>query len=211
MRQRAICRVRSITQTSFRGRRGLRTGDVTSETLAASAAGGRMSPADARNSTEQGAIGAAQEKSPLLRYVLAAFACLGIVASLLSNIGVCISEGKVLSDQDYFKGAINSVIHDPVDGVIEDFPGASISKLVHSQRYSSPEEFLHENPNCCKFVPANSGDGGPGISILDRLRGVSTVQVSYAKRYTDESGAAKSTGVMAKVAVRSCGNGRPLR
>jgi hypothetical protein len=146
-----------------------------------------------------------------LRYALATFACFGIAASLLSNIGVCISEGKFLSDQDYFKGAIDSVIHDPVDGVIEDFPGGSISKSVHSQRYSSPKEFLNENPDCCKFVPANSGDGGPEISILDRLRGVQTVEVSYDKRYADESGAPRSTRVMGKVAVSSCGNGRPLR
>jgi hypothetical protein len=170
-----------------------------------------MSPVDDSNSTKQGAIGAAQEKGSFLRYALATFACFGIAASLLSNIGVCISEGKFLSDQDYFKGAIDSVIHDPVDGVIEDFPGGSISKSVHSQRYSSPKEFLNENPDCCKFVPANSGDGGPEISILDRLRGVQTVEVSYDKRYADESGAPRSTRVMGKVAVSSCGNGRPLR
>jgi hypothetical protein len=171
----------------------------------------RMSPVDDNSLTKQATLGAARDKRSFWRYALATFACFGIAASLLSNIGFCISKGKFLSDQDYFKGAVDSVIHDPVDGVVEDFSGGSISKSVHSQRYSSPEEFLHDNPSCCKFVPANSGDGGPEISILDRLRGVSTVEVSYAKRYTDESGAAKSTGVRAKVAVTSCGNGRPLR
>jgi hypothetical protein len=170
-----------------------------------------MSPVDDRNLTKQGAIGAAREKRSFWRYAMAAFACFAIAPSLLSNIGVCISEGKFLSDQDYFRGAIDSVIHDPLDGVIEDFPGGSISKSVHSQRYSDPNEFLNENSDCCKFVPANSGDGGPEISLLDKLRGVQTVEVSYDKRYADESGAPRSTRVMGKVAVSSCGNGRPLR
>jgi hypothetical protein len=168
-----------------------------------------MSPADDNNS--KAITDPAQEGSSLLRYALVAFACFGVLASLLSNIGVCISEGKVLSDRDYFKGAIYSVIHDPVDGVVEYVPGAVISKLVHSQQYSSPDKFLNEFPDCCKFVAANSGDGGPEISILDRLRGVSTVEVSYDKRYADESGAPRSTRVTGKVAVTSCGNGRPLR
>jgi hypothetical protein len=170
-----------------------------------------MSPVDDSSLTKQAILGAARDKSSFLRYALATFACFAIAASVLSNIGVCISEGKVLSDQDYFKGAIYSVIHDPVDGVVEYVPGAVISKLVHSQRYSGPDEFLNEFPDCCKFVPANSGDGGPEISLLDRLRGVQTVEVSYDKRYADESGAPRSTRVTGKVAVTSCGNGRPLR
>ena len=135
----------------------------------------------------------------------------GGAASLASNLGVCVSEGRVLSDREYFKGAIDVVIRDPVDGVVEQIPGATIYKAVHSQRYSDADEFLNENPNGCKFVAANSGDGGAEISILDRLAGVHTVEVSYHKRYADEVGAQRSSKVTGKVAVTSCGKGRPYR
>jgi hypothetical protein len=149
--------------------------------------------------------------SKLLLYVLAGPASVGIAASFGSNMGVCISEGRLLRDEDYFNSAVNVVIHDPVDGAVEYVPGASISKLVHSQRYSGVNEFLGEFPECCKFVAANSGDGGPEIGIWDRIRGVRTVELSYRKRYAADDGAQKSARVTAKVAVTSCGIGRAYR
>ena len=149
--------------------------------------------------------------SKLLLNVLVAMACLGIAASLASNMGVCVPEGRLLRDRDYFTGAVEVVIHDPVDGVVEYVPGASIAKLVTSQNYSSSDEFLHENPRCCEFVLANSGDGGPEVGIWDIIRGVRTVEVSYDKRYATDDGAQESARVTAKVAVTSCGRGRPYR
>ena len=68
-------------------------------------------------------------------------------------------------------------------GGVELVPGAVIHKLVHSQRYSEVNQFLSEFPECCKFVAANSGDGGPEADIWDRIRGVRTVELSYDKRY----------------------------
>src|SRR5258705_1820817 len=64
---------------------------------------------------------------------------------------------------------------------------------------------------CCKFVAANSGDGGPEVDIWDRMRGVRIVEISYDKRYAADDGAQKSARVTAKVAVTSCGVGRPFR
>jgi hypothetical protein len=145
-----------------------------------------------------------------LRSVFIAVACFGIALSIASNNRLCVLEGRLLSDQDYFKGAIDVVIHDPLDGVVENVPGAVIFKQVHSQRYSSPDDFLSENPNCCRFVPPNSGDGGPEISLLDRIRGVQTVEVSYDKQYLDNN-VQKTSTVSGKVAVTSCGTGRPFR
>ena len=149
--------------------------------------------------------------SKLLLYVLVGMACLGIAASVASNMGVCVPEGRVLHDRDYFSGAVEVVIHDPVDGVVEYVPGASIAKLVTSQKYFSSDEFLRENPRCCEFAPANSGDGGPEVGIWDTIRGVRTVEVSYDKGYTANDGAQKSARVTGKVAVTSCGRGRPYR
>jgi hypothetical protein len=163
------------------------------------------------NATTQANVGGVHVRGRLALLTLAGLACLGIATSVLSNIGVCFPEGKILSDKDYFKGAANVVIHDPVDGVVEDAPGAIIFKQVHSQTYSNAEEFLNENPNCCKFVPANSGDGGPEISVLDMLRGTRTVEVSYDKRYFDANNVRKSSRADVKVAVSSCGGGRPFR
>lgn len=141
----------------------------------------------------------------------AAVGCIVVAASLASNLGVCIAQGRILSSEDYFKAAIDVVIHDPVDGVVEEVPGFIIHKAVRSQRYSDPNEFLGDFPQCCAFVAANSGDGGPEISVLDRLSGVRTVEVSYEKRYADDQGVKKSAKAKAKVAVTACGTGRFFR
>jgi hypothetical protein len=127
------------------------------------------------------------------------------------NAGVCFKNGTLLSNDDYFRGAIDVVIHDPVDGVVEELPGASIAKLVHSQKYASPDDFLREFPHCCRFVSPNSGDGDKlEIGIIDRLVGIHVVEVSYVKRYF-EDGRQKTSETTAKVAVTSCGQGRPFR
>lgn len=147
----------------------------------------------------------------IVLYISATVACCGIVFFILSNAGLCVSEGQFLSHKDYFKGAIDIVIRDPVDGVGEEVAGGTVYKLVRSQRYSDADEFLKENPNCCKFIPANSGDGGAEISILDRLSGVRAVEVSYDKRYISEGNLQKSSSVRAPVVVSSCGKGRSFR
>lgn len=141
---------------------------------------------------------------------LAVAAFLAIALSALSNAGFCPLESRFLQDTDYFKGAIDVVIHDPVDGVVERVPGAINFKLVHSKRYLSVDEFLTAYPNCCKFVSSTFGDDLPEISLLDMLRGVRTVQVSHDKMY-EEDGKQKSTAVTVKVAVTNCGKGRPYR
>jgi hypothetical protein len=54
---------------------------------------------------------------------------IGFVASIASNAGVCVSEGKLSHSADFFNGAVKVVIDNPVDGVIEHVPGAIISKV----------------------------------------------------------------------------------
>jgi hypothetical protein len=135
----------------------------------------------------------------------------GVTASVASNAGVCFEQGKLLSDDDYFKAAVDVVIHDSIDGVVEELPDASIAKLVRSQKYSNPNEFLREFPHCCRFVSPNSGDGDQlEIGITDRIVGIHVVEVSYIKRYLDD-GRQKTSETSAKVAVTSCGKGRPFR
>jgi hypothetical protein len=68
------------------------------------------------NATTPANVGVVHARGRLALLTLAALACLGIATAVLSNIGVCFPEGKILSDKDYFKGAIHVVIHDPVDG-----------------------------------------------------------------------------------------------
>jgi len=118
---------------------------------------------------------------------------------------------RLVSNEDYFKGAVEVVIHAPIDGVVEYYPGGSVAKIVRSQKYSSPDDFLSEFPHCCKFVPPNSGDGDRlGIGFIDRISGIRVVEVSYAKKYVDD-GRQKASDTTAKVAVTSCGKGRPPR
>src|SRR4051812_31559375 len=102
--------------------------------------------------------GVSQPEMSLRRRLIAA-ACLGIALSVASNNGLCVLEARILDDEDYFRTAIHEVISDPVGGVAENVPGGSIFKEVRTQRYANPDDFLGENPKCCRFVPANSGDG----------------------------------------------------
>jgi hypothetical protein len=150
---------------------------------------------------------------PMLKWrrAILAVAGVGVLVSLLLNVGLCPSEFRVLRDRDYFKGAIDVVIRDPVDGVVEQAPGMVVLKQVRSQRYASAEEFLSEFPDCCRFVARDSGDGGPEISLLDALLGVRAVEVSYDKRYAAADGNSQSTKVTARIAVTSCGKGRSYR
>ena len=163
------------------------------------------------NSDEQAIKSAVSRLVLSWRRVMGAVVCAGILVSLLVNAGLCLSEFRFLHDRDYFKSAIDVVIRDPVDGVVEEVPGMINLKLVHSQRYSSAEEFLNDFPDCCKFIAGNSGDGGPEISLLDRFAGVRVVEVSYEKRYTEYDGSRRSANGTAKVAVTSCGKGRFYR
>jgi hypothetical protein len=142
--------------------------------------------------------------------VIIGIGCLALaaIASVAANAGICLLEARKLSEQDYFRGAINVVIRDPLDGVVENVPGAVILKSVRSQRYADVEVFLTDFPKCCRFVASNFGDTGPELSLFDRLSGVRTVEVSHEKRY-EEDGIQKSTPVAAKVAVTSCGQGAP--
>ncbi len=89
--------------------------------------------------------------------------------------------------------------------------GVGIATTLASNMDSDANEFLREFPECCKFVAANSGDYGPQLSVWDRIRGVRTVEVSYDKSYAADDGAQKSAPTTAKVAVTSCGIGRPFR
>jgi len=163
------------------------------------------------NSTGRSAAVQTRSARRIALYACAVAALTVVAAFFSSNAGLCVPERKFLSDEELFKGAVNVVIHDPIDGVTELVPGATIAKLVQSQRYSNADDFLRENPDCCRFVPANSGDGGPQVGIVDRLSGVRVVEVSYVKKYLGEAGEQKASKVSGRVAVTSCGNGRPFR
>ena len=144
-----------------------------------------------------------------LRRLLIAVACLGIALSVASNNGLCVLEARILDDEDYFRAAIHEVINDPVGGVVLNVPGGSIFKEVRlgaMPTQTNPQR----DPNCCRFVPANSGDGGPEVSLLDRICGVRTVEVSYDKRYLEDD-VKKTSRTNAKVAVTGCGTARPFR
>jgi hypothetical protein len=140
-------------------------------------------------------------------YVCGALFCLAVLWSILANAGVCVVEGRRLTDKAYFNSAISAVIHSKSDGVVEYVAGQMILKSVHSQKYATVEDFLQDFPNCCKMVP-NSVGGDLEVSLLERIMGVHIVDVDYNKRYLQD-GVSKSTDVNARFAVSSCGKVRP--
>jgi hypothetical protein len=165
-----------------------------------------------RNSSRGEAMESAVRRGKLLAlYVASAVAFLAFAGSLSTSAGFCFSNGRLLNDEEFFGGAVDVVIRDPIDGVIEVVPGGRVAKLVHSQRYTGPDQFLQDNPHCCRFVRANSGDGGSEVGLFDKLLGVRVVEVFYSKSYADQSGVQRVSPVSVQVAVTNCGKGRSFR
>jgi len=124
-----------------------------------------------------------------------------------SYSGLCVTEGRYLSDQEYFDAAISEIIQRPSAQLRTSGPAGVTFRSVDVVRYESAATFRRDNPHCCEIVPHNVGDQGPYVSFSERILGkaAAIVSVSYALDYVDQSGDRKSVMNAERYAVTNCG------
>ena len=104
------------------------------------------------------------------------------VPSTLNYSGFCISKGKWLSDDELIRQQItelnrHSYIQDSVH-----FPN------MPRIRYASVEEFISENPDCCKLAGRYSTKRNFGLTALDSILGVNRglLTLQFKDYYSDK-------------------------
>ena len=121
----------------------------------------------------------------------------------LSFGGFCFAQKRFLADAEFFEVAIaqiNGLARHPVD-----VPGGY--KHVRPVPYRDMAAFRASNPDCCKFVPHNSGIEVGHVSFLDRLLGyaASSVHLAYMLNYVDDDGRRRSVATAAQMVIGNCG------
>jgi hypothetical protein len=74
-------------------------------------------------------------------------------------------------------------------------------------KYSNFEEFVQENPNCCKINPTRSDEPLPE-DFLDRITGFNSgylIVLNFKTHYLDEEGNQQSKTVESLNRLRNCG------
>lgn len=138
--------------------------------------------------------------------ILVAVATPAVTLGVLSYKGFCFDQRRFLSDEEAFTAVIQDIIVRSVH--IRDIrtPRGIDSRLVRAIRYRDPAEFRSWNPDCCKVVPHNIGEG-PYASFSQRLFGYAsrTVSVNYLARYVDDDGSEQTDRTTKKYVVTNCG------
>lgn len=144
-------------------------------------------------------------RTALLVILAVCVATIGILS--FSYSGLCVSQGRYLSDQEYFDAAISEIIQRPSAQLRTSGPAGVTFRSVDVVRYESAATFRRDNPHCCEIVPHNVGDQGPYVSFSERIFGkaAAIVSVRYALNYVDESGDRKGIVNAERYAVTNCG------
>lgn len=137
-----------------------------------------------------------------------------VASGFLHLQGVCISEARVLSDEEklhrmiediYTRSTITVEIMKP-DESGKPSPYFEAYKQVP---YASVEEFLKQNPGCCKLGNYEKWGNIPNSSStwFSQFMGVyaGEVDVTYNARYIDESGDQKQAPVRTIRRIQNCG------
>jgi hypothetical protein len=116
-------------------------------------------------------------------------AILILVPLSLNYVGVCLPKGRILSDREKIRIAAEYFNNQPAVGKRTPDRGRVSYDYIP---YSSTEEFLQNNPNCCRviFEPKGYKDILRPITFWDRASGAyrGGVEVIYNAKYVDESG-----------------------
>jgi hypothetical protein len=137
-------------------------------------------------------------------------ACLAVAAVAFLNLsGFCFSELRFRSDQEFIDAAIaremtlsSYVKRDTRPGFI-DFTSVSVVP------YSTLSDFKERNPDCCKIIQFNTGDG-PYTSFSQRLSGSAAraVSLTYTLHYREGAGETRDLTATSRYVVTNCGAAR---
>lgn len=146
---------------------------------------------------------------PVRRIVLglAAAALAAAVAGGLSYTGYCSTQGRYLSDGEYFSATIAQILREKRHTLVIAHTRSVEFRPVNVINYGSEAVFRAVNPDCCRIVPHNVGDQMPYTSFWERLYGAAAVivEVTYVLNYFDPPAMPEATGITTYYAVTNCG------
>jgi hypothetical protein len=137
------------------------------------------------------------------------FGCAAALAALVPTLefsGYCFDQQRFLTDREFLNAAVREAIgRDAVTVALSQGRQLKIDS-VPLPRYSSVEEFVEKNPQCCKFTPHNAGDESPLVTFGSRVSGraARTVVVAYPLNLPDRPAATASL----RIVVTNCGYAR---
>lgn len=152
-----------------------------------------------------------------LRKILSAIAVLAAIilaSGFLHLQGVCISEARVLSDEEKLRRIIENVNSREIISVDIKKPDESGTPRPYLEAYkqvpyASVDEFLKQNPDCCKFGNYEKLGNTPSSpsTWFSRFMGVyaGEAEINYTARYLDEHGAEKQTPYGGWRTIQNCG------
>jgi len=131
---------------------------------------------------------------------------LAALVPTLELSGYCFEQQRFLTDREFLNAAIGEAIERDAVTVARSQQRQVKIESVPLPRYSSMEEFVAKNPQCCKFAPHNAGDESPLVTFGDRVfgRAARTVLVAYPLSLSDRSAATASL----RIVVTNCGYAR---
>jgi hypothetical protein len=138
--------------------------------------------------------------------ILVAVATPAVTLGVLSYKGFCFDQRRFLSDEEAFTAVIQEIILRSSHVRVILRPEMVQFRPVKVIRYRDVNEFREWNPDCCKVVPHNMGEG-PYASFSQRLFGYAsrTVSVDYLVRYVGEDGSERIDDTTKKYVVTNCG------
>jgi hypothetical protein len=128
-----------------------------------------------------------------------------LLVPVLQASGFCLAQNRYLSEQEYLDAAIGEAIKRNATTIAETRNGQLAFRTVPLPRYTEVASFKDENPNCCSFIPTNSGDESPFVSTLDKMlgRAARTVLVTLTLADQPQDAARK---VSMRFVVTNCGS-----
>jgi hypothetical protein len=144
----------------------------------------------------------------------AVFIAVFVASGFLHLQGVCISEARVLPDEEKLNKMIEDIYNRSVVEVEIMKPGKSGKPRPYREAYQqvpyeSVDEFLKQNPDCCEFGNYEKWGNLPSSSStwFSKFMGVyaGEVDVIYNARYIDEDGNEQHTTAKTYRTIQNCG------
>lgn len=128
-----------------------------------------------------------------------------VMLGSLNYSGMCIPEGRWLSDKEKIRRVVNNLIINGRDVVpVETKDGAKYYKQI---KYENEKDFFLANPDCCRSGLTLMGDYFPP-QLIDRITGVygDKVELNYNLIYIDDSGHERSQHQTSQIITSNCAN-----
>lgn len=143
----------------------------------------------------------------LLGVMMMYFAGTGIYDAKLNYDGYCIPEGRILSDEEMVKIAVDAMNRKNSVRIHFKNYGVSLESYVP---YTSVEDFLKRTPDCCSFgLTSRMTKNGtmPPPKLLSRVLGIHRgyVHIESVVNYRDGHGSIKSGNTAMIYSMQNCG------